>query len=745
MISLSANLLMAEVVPRYAPEGWERLVENPTMLTAVATLGAIALLVAVGFSWRERKVIKPGRWKTLALLRLLAICAAGVALSGWQRRPTTERVDPSRVVLLVDSSTSMLLTDEAGSKRSRHDHALATTTRLLELLGTDHDLAVARFGDAVTYSAEEDSANSPTDISTRLGDALRRVATDYQSAPLAGVVLLSDGRSNEGLNPRLAAEAFVDRGVPIHTIGFGALVEPESVTIARLDVPERVQTGDPMKSSLVVSVRGTLREQVKLIVSLRAKEATDSESQVVHSESLDLSSDLTSQVVEFEFDAPEAGEYLLEAQLDGASDSSPVQVAFESVDQKTQILLLAGGPTRDYRFLRNQLQRDNAFEVDVLLQSAVGGITQDARKILEAFPESPEALDAYDVVVAFDPDWSTLGETAQANLRDWVAERGGGLFLVAGVAHAFAIGGQAFPGPIAQLAPIEMADEPLGALTWNARVDQPQEVRLTQAGSSVGFLKLGGSGDIWNQLEGFYASPPKGKPKLGTTIYATLGDEEKPLLAEHFYGAGRVLFLATAETWRLRQIDAARFTELHTKLLRRLAQGRVQGAAARGNLYFDRSRYEVGETMTLRLVLKERGQEVPRILWHRPGGETEQLSMTPAPAGDNIFLVTQTAELEGEYEARFAFDSGALMLNSTAETTLPARESLATTRDQETLRELAQMTSGSYFARPEAALSTDSEAIPIVQKSPRELKRTRLSVHPTKSLVSPFPVRRCWR
>ena len=104
----------------------------------------------------------------------------------------------------------------------------------------------------------------------------------------------------------------------------------------------------------------------------------------------------------------------------------------EVVDSKTQVLLLSGGPSREYRFLRNVLQRDQSFAVDVLLNSAPSGISQDARKILDRFPTNSEAMDEYDVIIAIDYDWEELDPASIARLERWVSEDSGGLLFVAG-------------------------------------------------------------------------------------------------------------------------------------------------------------------------------------------------------------------------------------------------------------------------------------------------------------------------
>jgi hypothetical protein len=87
-------------------------------------------------------------------------------------------------------------------------------------------------------------------------------------------------------------------------------------------------------------------------------------------------------------------------------------VDVEVVDRVTQVLLMAGGPGREYQFMRNVLERDKSFAVDVLLGTAAAGISQDARRILDAFPPADEPLGEYDAVVAIDYDWRLLGTVA---------------------------------------------------------------------------------------------------------------------------------------------------------------------------------------------------------------------------------------------------------------------------------------------------------------------------------------------
>ena len=134
----------------------------------------------------------------------------------------------------------------------------------------------------------------------------------------------------------------------------------------------------------------------------------------------------------------------------------------EIVDRKNRVLLIAGGPTREYQFLRNQLRRDHDTVVDVLLQTAQPGISQDANEILDHFPDSMQELSQYDTIVAFDPNWQQLDPDEAARtptaidlLERWVAEEAGGLVLVAGPVYTDNWVGDEKLGKLRALYPVE--------------------------------------------------------------------------------------------------------------------------------------------------------------------------------------------------------------------------------------------------------------------------------------------------
>ena len=105
-------------------------------------------------------------------------------------------------------------------------------------------------------------------------------------------------------------------------------------------------------------------------------------------------------------------------------------------NRELRILLFAGGPTRDYQFVRDLFSREmqeKRVEMSVFLQTGPRGEGIDqgvpAERLLSHFPnkmglDDPadkfSSLNMYDVIIAFDPDWSALDPEQLKNLKQWV-------------------------------------------------------------------------------------------------------------------------------------------------------------------------------------------------------------------------------------------------------------------------------------------------------------------------------------
>ncbi len=84
-------------------------------------------------------------------------------------------------------------------------------------------------------------------------------------------------------------------------------------------------------------------------------------------------------------------------------DDNIARATVDISERKVKVLVIAGGPMRDYRFVRNLLFRDSSIEVDVWLQTGEPGTSQESDELLFEFPKRTELID-YDAVIGFDPN-----------------------------------------------------------------------------------------------------------------------------------------------------------------------------------------------------------------------------------------------------------------------------------------------------------------------------------------------------
>jgi hypothetical protein len=385
----------------------------------------------------------------------------------------------------------------------------------------------------------------------------------------------------------------------------------------------------------------------------------------------------------------------------------------EVVDRVTQVLLVAGGPTRDYQFIRNVLQRDKSFAIDVLLATARRGASQDARRILEAFPATTEELSAYDAIVAFDVDWRILDPAAQSRLERWVSRESGGLFMVAGSVSMDSWLSDPACGPLRTLLPVEprragqlIVEEPTG-------FSEPHPLSFTREGLDAEFLWLDGnrasSEAAWREFPGVYSCFDARSAKPGATVYATVappGDTARGdgsiYMAGQLYGAGTVFHLGSGELWRLRSLDETLHERLVTQLVRHVSQGRLLAGSRRARLLVDRDRYAVGAGVVVRVVAADGesavggGQPECRVIG--PDGAMLRVPLTAEPGRPGVLQGMFVAGREGGWriDVTLPAESGAdgETLSRRIQARLPDRELERPRLDRGALEQVATITGG---------------------------------------------------
>lgn len=571
---------------------------------------------------------------------------------------------------------------------------------------------------------------SPRGGETRIGDSLKYIIDKERGGPIAAVVLFTDGGNNSGIDVKVAATAAADALVPVFPVGLGSDKRPANLRVVDLEAPERVYPGDKFTLTGYVQAQNYSRSSVTVeLLSGPADGMNETKEDEV---TLDVGRSSQVVPVKFELQPEEQGvrQYKLrvrpfEGEIDRRDNEKTAKV--EIIDRRTKVLLIAGGPMRDFLFLRNQLYRDKEVISDVWLQSGKPGISQEADEVLYKFPETEDELFAYDAIVAFDVDWEALDELQAKMLDRWVAEKAGGLIVVAGPVFtpqwSSRRRGDERIDTIKSLYPVAFYYQGAATLSLGRfGSEQAWPLQFTRDGEEAEFLWLGEDAQesakawaLFDGVSGYYAVKDF---KAGARVYSRFGDPDTSIdgvqpiyMAGQFYGSGRVFFIASGEMWRVREVDDTYFEQFYTKLIRWASEGRLLRDSSRGVLLVDKDRAALGDQVAVRAVLQD-AQHQPLSLEQvqatlvQPDSTRVALTLKKVKdeAREGIYVDQFTTLQEGDYRVELQHPAAAEeLLVREVRVKIPAKETEFPERNDALLRDIADKTGGDYYVGVAAA------------------------------------------
>ncbi len=590
------------------------------------------------------------------------------------------------------------------------------------------------------WSPEDSKRLDLKGVETRIGDNLKYIIDKERGGPIAGIVLFSDGGSNAGLSYETAAGDAASALIPVYSVGLGSDRRPMNLRVVDLEAPERVYPGD--KFTLTGYVQAINAPRTNLTVELYSADKNGQGEVKLEVQTVNVGAGGKVAPVKFEHTPKDQGIRLFRLRVPkekGEIDFEPVEIQgngrkekkviddnektakVEIVDRKTKVLLLASGPTREFIFLRNQLFRDKETTVDVLLQSGRPGISQEAHDILNKFPETADELFQYDCIVGFDPDWEALDDLQVKNLERWVAEKAGGLIVVAGPVCTPGWTARRRGDPridaIKALYPVVFYNQSSATLSLGRfGGDKPWPLTFTRDGNEAEFLwidedaeKSQRARDEFGGVYGYYAVKD---PKAGARVFARFSDPDTAIdntlpiyMAGHFYGSGRVFFQASGEMWRIRELDEKYFETYYTKLIRWASEGRLLRDSSRGVLLVDKDRCLIGDQVAVRAILQD-AQFQPLAL-----PEVEAVLIQPDQkrlplllkrvkdaAREGMYSEQFTVLQEGDYRIELQHpDAADQLMVREVRAKMPAQETEHPERNNQLLKTLADRTGGIYY------------------------------------------------
>jgi hypothetical protein len=446
--------------------------------------------------------------------------------------------------------------------------------------------------------------------STRLGDALGAVLDEAAGRPVAGIVLFSDGQHTGGRAPLDAAQAAAKAAAPIFAVAPGSSRRPQDLSVIDVFTSGQVAVGDTARVSVTIESQGLDGQAAEV-------QLLDGE-QVIASKPLTLRG-AEHQQIELSFEADKPGTRNLKVNIpplpeeteELQSNNSDVAVVRVNED-KLKVLFVDGRPRWDFRFLKNSLRRDQGLagrtgddpeivlETEALRQNGGGGL---------GLPGTVEELTEYGVVIIGDASPKLLDAAFIQILGEAVRDHGLGLIVAAGPAYM----PHAYGETLQDLLPVEMHASAAGML---APTHTPFQLEVSPEGMSHEVMRLyedaGRNQTVWSVMPPYYWCAAAERPAAAATVLAWNPNLEVrygrvPLIAYHFAGEGKVMFVGLDSTWHWRQNVGERFFyKFWGQAIRFMASGAEDDDASEGpkrnRLEVTPVRIEPGETVQIELL-----------------------------------------------------------------------------------------------------------------------------------------------
>jgi hypothetical protein len=539
---------------------WKLVSLSPLPMAALGAL-LVALALGVGLAcWGVRREARArARWLLWGLRLVAGLCALFFLLEPGLRRLQVARVK-NRVAVLVDRSASMgFPVSPGGPTRSEAvAQALDALAPQLDALKDRYAFEVSGFDpELAPVSADALRTQPPTAGRSDLFAALRAAEAGQGGGArkLSGVILLSDGADNVDLAQGLAGrprEVLASLGVPVTTVavGKGGLID---LAIANVQVDDFAFVRNSVSADVDVHARGFKGQSVQVVLRR--------EGQIVGTQVVTFQADDDTRPVRFTFTPDQTGRFVYTVGVpvfpgEAVAENNVKSFALKVIRDRVRVLLVAGRPTWDERFLRGLLKQDANVELIsfYILRSSnesSGAVVESRELSLIPFPKEEifkTKIDTFDLIFVLN----FSNEDPQISLapyRDSI-ER----YVTNGGALAYLGGDRSFGEARGGSNPL---DGVLPVSTAGVAELEPFSPRLSAEGQRHPITALA-SGAV--STEAAWAELPKVpglnlvRAKPGATVLlehpsATVDGKRAPLLAVQEVGRGRALALATDGAW----------------------------------------------------------------------------------------------------------------------------------------------------------------------------------------------------
>jgi hypothetical protein len=573
---------MFEALSRYPREAYAQgeivltnVVDARLWILGIAIVTAF-IIAGVVFGART-KIYRAWQKALIATLQVAVVAGVIGLVAGPHLRTSKIQPGANTIAVLMDTSQSMEFAADGNEGQQRQDgvtnrYDAARSVVEGTLSEALEDIAeVSYFTVADVASRVDGFAQNPNFVpSTRLVKSIDMVLQSFRGAPLASVIVLSDGADNDEAG--LAVAALANFGVPVHTVGFGPLELPGETVLMDVRMPADAPPHSLVTAEFILehASAGAALVQVRDRGTLLAQREIelDPTTSIIRSDISFASGDAGIRELSFSVVPPET---------DQLEENNFVDRLLTVSQRQRRVLYLEGEPRWEYKFIRRALQGDDVVKLASWLRTTDRktyrqGVETGAQ-LATGFPVDKASLYAYDLIILGSIAATLLDDEQHAWLETFVSERGGSLLALAG-REALGDGGWDVR-PLARALPATLQRQ--AGPTYQETVGK---VGITRDGYASSLLVAQGEG-----APGLLSLPElrdiqilgASKPAASTLLELTTPTGVRPLLITQPYGLGTTAILATATTWRW-QMSTPLGDERHSLFWRHLTRQLAESA-----------------------------------------------------------------------------------------------------------------------------------------------------------------------
>lgn len=624
----------------------------------------------------------------LLALRLLSLLALMLILAQPVIRFTRDDSVKPNVIIMVDTSESMAVTDpRLPTKRAEIEGAaagasasnVAGMTRLARANGALNHSAVisalsAKYNVRLySFASRAHGVPLPADAArrksysvaltadkeggdtTQIGMALQSPIDELAGQPIAGALVLSDGGNNLGEDPILVAESVRAGGVRVSTSGIGDPTSTKDVTLLSVLADDVVRVNNTVTVYASISQRGYAGKTVAVTLMRNGQE--------MERQNVRMAPDDQKQEIHFTYVPTQAGRFFYTVVVAG----QPGEITLANnkrtyvqsvISKKLKVLYVEGEPRYEYRYLKNAILRDTSLDFGCILLSGDDvGSGGEGNIAVTGFPATEKELFDYDIVVLGDVPRTYFTEPQLQALRRFVEDRGASLLVIAGEQHM----PHEYAGtPLEACLPTMISSSPDPILT-----EEPFQWQLTAEGKRSPITQLEDSAaeneHVWATLPGMFwaAGVPRVKP--GATVLATHptrrnADGPYPLVVTQPFGAGKCFLQLVDSTWRWRwRVGDRYFYRYWGQVFRTLTPRELPGNSRFVQLNADRSNYRLGEKVSLNARLLDAyyhpiKAENASATIKTESGQEQHITLQSTPGSPGLYTAQIQPDRVGRYE-----------------------------------------------------------------------------------------------